>query len=112
MQEYAIEKKTKIALDRKFREYNKIIESVFSNYHKHEERYQSNYDSTVYRLSGLLDLYEKDKRLSIIFSIIHMHINRIFIIDGRKKEFVIYYLLNKYYTSYRARNGKTERGVL
>lgn len=111
MREYAIGKKTKIALDLKFREYKKTIETVLFNYHQHERRYRSYYDSTVYKLSGLLDLYEKEKRLSVIFSIIHMHINRIFVIDGRKKELVLYYLLNKYYTSYCAKNGKIEQEV-
>ncbi|PWK70837.1 thiopeptide-type bacteriocin biosynthesis protein [Mucilaginibacter oryzae] len=43
-------------------------------------------------------------RLSLFTDIIHMHLNRLFMEEQRRQEFVIYYLLEKYYTMMLSRN--------
>jgi len=44
--------------------------------------------------------------LKLVADLIHMHLNRLFNEKQRKQEFIIYYLLYKYYISIEARKCK------
>lgn len=86
-------------LNDKFRNNSILIDSIISN------QYQNICD-----MSFSLDAYSNEIREEIkkivdpaldqlVFSIIHMSMNRLFISNNRANELVIYYLLSKYYKS-------------
>ncbi len=52
--------------------------------------------------------FESEKLMLLIADIIHMHLNRLFNERQRKHEFVIYYMLHKYYLSSEARRSKKQ----
>jgi thiopeptide-type bacteriocin biosynthesis protein len=100
-------RKLKIELDRKYRELQKSLKQVAD-------------DDGFYRAAGLLKSGRQFMRSlttlasgmktgegetdNYLRSIIHMHLNRLFINDARKQEMITYYLLYKFLLSERARD--------
>ena len=114
-QEFNINKSLRKQLDKKFREKRPIIENILKE-EGNEYDYLKPVFQHIYKKSKLskpiikkiINLKEKNQ-LEIQFnnllaSYSHMLINRIFLVKPRLNEFVIYYLLHKYYKSEIARN--------
>lgn len=112
--EFGLNKILKKQLDNKFRENRSVLESIFRN-----EGNEYNYlkpvlqhintksDNSKPIIKKILDI-KKGNKLEVEFnnlmsSYSHMLINRIFLANPRLNEFVIYYLLHKYYKSEIAR---------
>lgn len=107
--EFNLYKPDTLALDKKYRYYTDTINKVFQENNDSLdidnilEEYFS-HPSLIENISGI-----KSKNYSInylnelVISLIHMSINRIFLLNQRKTELVIYYYLSKYYKSQVAR---------
>ena len=52
-----------------------------------------------------------DKLMKLVGDVIHMHLNRLFNEKQRNHEFIIYYLLHKYYLSLEARKEKEKESL-
>lgn len=113
--EFNFNKNLKKQLDNKFRENRTTLESILKN-----EGDEYNFLKPVLQhintksnnskpiVKKILDI-KKQNKLKIEFhnlmsSYSHMLINRIFLVNPRLNEYVIYYLLHKYYKSEIARN--------
>lgn len=111
--EFGIQKPARLVMDKKYRNLSKKLDSVF-----YTEDYSDDYRLIINdvkafdKSSGplvkeILKRYtvkNLDVRLeSLISSIIHMHINRIFRTQQRKYELLIYHILLKFHTSRLAR---------
>jgi thiopeptide-type bacteriocin biosynthesis protein len=110
-QEFGDNKQLKFQLDSKYREHS----AFFGNINQSK--------STVIQLAGVreFDTYLKalkalkakvqnsgpEKLMTLAGDIIHMQLNRLFNDRQRNHEFIIYYLLHKYYLSVEARKGKS-----
>lgn len=102
--EVGFDKNMKLALDNKYRMETSRIHSCLNEeslQNKHTFHFPID-EIAVIIIS--LDR-EKDPRIAtgVIASIIHMHFNRLFRSKQRSYEFVIYYLLKKYYSSLTAK---------
>ena len=120
--EFAIDKNLRKQLDKKFREKRPIIENILK-----EEGEEYEYLKPVFRyiykksknskpaVKKIISLKEKNKLEvpynDLLASYSHMLINKIFLIKPRLNEFVIYYLLSKYYNSEIARNKANKNQV-
>lgn len=113
--EFGIDKNLRKQLDKKFREKRPIIENILK-----EEGEEYEYLEPVFRhiykksenskpiVKKIISIKEKNELEvpynDLLASYSHMLINKIFLIKPRLNEFVIYYLLHKYYKSEIARN--------
>ncbi|SHF77823.1 thiopeptide-type bacteriocin biosynthesis protein [Pedobacter caeni] len=112
-EDYQLDKSTKIALDIKYRKYESdITKALTSPESLLIENYAKNIKEPCFKLNGLIDFYDKGSRASILASIIHMHFNRLLISDQRIKEFIIYYFMEKAYSSISARKKIHERQTI
>lgn len=96
--------KLHVALDKKYRQLSAPIQAAFQ-------------DSAVYKKYGMgmvvrrfnsaVSMMAQNNRATdkdvLLASMIHMHLNRIFIDDSRKQEMMVYYLLYKFLLSERGR---------
>ncbi len=108
--EFEDSKQVKIQLDNKYREY-----SWFINHLEHNQEAvidiagKKEFNSYLKGLTSL-KLNAKDllpgSMVKLVADLIHMHLNRLFNEKQRKHEFIIYYLLYKYYSSLEARKEK------
>lgn len=101
------EKMLRVGLDKKYRELGTGIRQVL-------------HDPDFYRTAGLLKVSRRFRKSlnavahsiqtqaaekeHFLRSIIHMHLNRLFVADARKQEMIIYYLLHKFLLSEKGRN--------
>ncbi len=104
-------------LNRKYRSHRNEINQLFESKHPIriqilpilQER-QKKLDSTLKKWLNYFDVKdEKNRKLGfdlILPSLLHMHLNRLFKNQQLYNEFVIYYLLDKHYTSFIARRKK------
>ncbi|HKR07275.1 MAG TPA: thiopeptide-type bacteriocin biosynthesis protein, partial [Bacteroidia bacterium] len=110
--EFRIDKNLKIQLDDKYRKLRKKIEDFFNDKTLEEnlpEVYslliekRSQLMPIIYKISGLFDSKTGSKKIEeVIFSYIHMSMNRLFSSKQRVSEMLIYYLVHKHYGSQRA----------
>jgi len=111
--EFEDSKQVKFQLDTKYREYSLFINNLQTN------------RNAVIELAGKREFNVFEKELTelkvnfvwnlqndlpkLLGDLVHMHLNRLFNEKQRKHEFIIYYLLYKYYQSLEARR---EKGLL
>lgn len=95
-------------LDLRYREYRASIEAVLSRVdYMAGLRLQGRYISFIRSIKRLFQsIGSRDDPAYLLRSCLHMHLNRIFPVQGRKQEMVVYYLLYKWQRSVIARNGK------
>jgi thiopeptide-type bacteriocin biosynthesis protein len=98
--EYCREKSVRVELDQKYREIKKIFSSIgdgvgYLKKMKLTGRQQAFIEAfrTILRKSSRFDAI---RRQTLITDLIHMHLNRVFSIEPRKQEFVLYYFFHKY----------------
>lgn len=111
--EFGIKKPAKVTMDKKYRKLTGQIEYVFyenkaENKYEYISRIVSSYEeNSKYLVSQLLNMESKDALKvtlnSLVSSIIHMHVNRMFRTQQRKYELLLYYLLFKFNKSRIAR---------
>ena len=118
--EFSVNKQFKKQLDMKFRSLRPILNSLLSDKKKGLKYLNSLYNLILLKsentkdiISSILELNAKNKQdvpiNKFIISQSHMMLNRIFIVKPRQNEFVIYYLLYKFYKSENARYKNTDR---
>lgn len=97
------EKTLRRALNDKFRECRVHIKEVIhrSNFDSFTDIYEcinkrSNHNKDLLKNN---DLLLKNEKMKLINSYIHMNLNRYFLVNQRRHELCLYYLLNKYYES-------------
>jgi thiopeptide-type bacteriocin biosynthesis protein len=99
--EFKAQKVTREYLKEKFREHNKKIEIKLSESSTYpEENYLDKLRSSVLFIADKFK--ESNAHIpfeSLLYSIFHMHFNRIFLTKSRSNEFVLYYLMGAYYNS-------------
>ena len=109
MAELGFEKQLRDDLNRKYREHQRGIRELISEgYGILSAAEKSRFGSFERNLCSLNEeLFSDEPLLKAKFAsdILHMHMNRIFSTEQRKKELVIYYLCLRYYLSEHARNG-------
>lgn len=111
--EHGGQKALKVSLNIKFRKLKKQLETVLGNHNINEDYYPiiklMNKRSLLNKplVKNLLSLQQK-KQLQVhindlIFSLLHMNLNRLFMGRNRTNEFVVYELLSRYYKGQLAR---------
>ena len=108
--EFEDSKQVKIQMDNKYREYSAFI----NNMEIYEPRIIkiigkkefNGFSTSINCLQQNTSHLSKQQFNKLIADVMHMHLNRIFNEKQRKQEFIIYYLLNKYYSSLKARQSK------
>lgn len=109
--EFDDSKQLKVQMDSKYREYA----AVFNNLQKIRPAVvsvagKSQFENYTYVLNTLHTVYPGIRHgtlTRLAGDLIHMHLNRLFSDRQRGHEFVIYYLLQKYYASVEARRNKS-----
>ncbi len=111
--EFEDSKQVKLQLDNKYREYSYFINSTNMNkmliIRVAGKKEFNAYLKTLSLLKANVAHLLPGKLIKLIADIVHMHLNRLFNEKQRKQEFIIYYLLYKYYLSLEARK---EKGAL
>ena len=108
--EFDDSKQVKMQLDSKYRDYSTFI----NNMNKNQSQIiaiagKKEYNAYLKALSLLktnAQLFFPGKLMKLAADVIHMHLNRLFNEKQRSHEFIIYYLLYKYYLSVKARKEK------
>lgn len=91
-------------LNNKYRNKAKLIAATLEETHQQAWFLELNYYlEQIGFFTNRINQIHVDKRFSLLSSVIHMHINRMFRTSSRVNECVIYYLLLKYYKSRNAR---------
>jgi thiopeptide-type bacteriocin biosynthesis protein len=108
--EFDDSKQVKLQLDNKYREYsgffNNMARSKPSIILLAGKKEFDNYIKDLTLLKSNAQAVLPVKLMSLAADLIHMHLNRLFNDKQRNHEFIIYYLLYKYYLSTEARKGK------
>lgn len=108
--EFDDSKQVKFQLDNKYREYSFFINNMQVNTSVISvitgKKEFNNYLKTLQLLKLNAAHLTTEKLLKLVADLMHMHLNRLFNEKQRKQEFIIYYLLYKYYISIEARKGK------
>jgi thiopeptide-type bacteriocin biosynthesis protein len=108
--EFEDSKQVKFQLDNKYREYSYFINSTNMNNvlitRVAGKKEFNAYLKTLSLLKANVAHLSPGKLIKLIADIAHMHLNRLFNEKQRKQEFIIYYLLYKYYLSLEARKEK------
>ena len=108
--EFEDSKQVKMQLDNKYREYSMFINNMNKNQSEITEiagkKEYNSYLKTLGLLKTNAQLFFPGKLMKLAADIIHMHLNRLFNEKQRSHEFIIYYLLYKYYLSVKARKEK------
>ncbi|HEV7780889.1 MAG TPA: thiopeptide-type bacteriocin biosynthesis protein [Chitinophagaceae bacterium] len=109
LNEFSENKITSTELKQRYRTNSQAIEKMIT---QKEHITVPNIDALQTTIARLLDL-EHQEQLEVtfdqfLFSIVHMHYNRLFRIKQRSHEFVIYYMMSNYYKSSVIREAKKE----
>ncbi len=108
--EFDDSKQLKFQLDNKYREYagffNGIQKSKSIIIRLAGKKQFENYLNSLRLLKDVAVKNQSGAPVKLAGDLIHMHLNRLFSDKQRNHEFIIYYLLNKYYISVEARRGK------
>lgn len=110
--EHGASKELKISLDEKFRSLKYDLENLF-NEHTEDQyindlksdvlEYKQNLKELFTSLNILLNQKEEKFKMNVYSSIIHMHLNRLFVSKQRTNEFVLYFLLARQFKSIKGR---------
>ncbi|SDS98911.1 thiopeptide-type bacteriocin biosynthesis domain-containing protein [Mucilaginibacter mallensis] len=108
--EFDDSKQVKFQLDNKYREHSFFINNMEANREAiiviTGKKEFNNYLKALELLRSNTGQLTDEKLTKLVADLIHMHLNRLFNEKQRKQEFIIYYLLYKYYLSVEARKGK------
>ncbi|QKJ28328.1 lantibiotic dehydratase [Mucilaginibacter mali] len=98
------DEKIAFELDKKYRELSKNINTALRDAAFYSKlNMKTSPGEFINAASALAATVKPEHYKSFLASIIHMHLNRIFIDDSRKQEMIIYYFLHKYLVSDMAR---------
>lgn len=98
MYEFDFTKNTRNVLALKFKAYEELIANSFKYiYNPDFEELKVSLSPLCEELKKLEEFGVSHRKFTIVSSLLHMNFNRIFVSDGRIKEAIIYYLLDKYY---------------
>jgi thiopeptide-type bacteriocin biosynthesis protein len=108
--EFEDSKQVKFQMDTKYREYSWFINNMNTNKKliagiAGKKEFNSYLKALSLLKANSLWLLP-DKLMKLVGDVIHMHLNRLFNEKQRNHEFIIYYLLHKYYLSLEARKEK------
>ncbi|WP_259068124.1 lantibiotic dehydratase [Mucilaginibacter sp. X4EP1] len=108
--EFESSKQVKFQLDTKYREYSLFINNLQTNRSAiidlAGKREFAVFEKELTELKLNFAWHLQNDLLKLLGDLIHMHLNRLFNEKQRKHEFIIYYLLYKYYQSLEARREK------
>lgn len=110
--EYDLSKSSVKSLNDKYREFSREIENILSlNLDQLNLRIPTSIDNNFQEAVNNILNRNKNKDLNpsfsnLLSSLVHMHLNRLFKTRQRMNEFVLCYLMNKYYKSLAAREIK------
>ncbi len=108
--EFDDSKQLKFQLDNKYREYagffNSIEKKGPSIINMAGKKQFENYVNALQRLKSVMQSSTAMGTKKLAGDLVHMHLNRLFTDKQRNHEFIIYYLLYKYYVSAEARRTK------
>lgn len=106
--EHGSEKQLREDLNKKYREHQRMIRQLITrgaDFMNHAERGKLDYfEQDLRLLNEELNIDELLVKAKLASDLLHMHMNRIFSAEQRKKELVIYYLCLRHYLSEQARN--------
>lgn len=95
---YNFDKKTKAILKDRFTCYYALFNQLLLDQKSLPYlRYRETLSNSFEKLKGLMHLFIGASMQTILPSIFHMEFNRIFISNGKEKEAILYYLLDRYY---------------
>ena len=112
-EEFGLQKESKLQLDKNYRSIRPKIEHLLSDHVPQEELPITLAQSdTFYQAASTLMHLQKEGQLEVpvntlISSLVHMSLNRLFPASQRLHEFSVYYYLKKYYASLLARKKRT-----
>ena len=115
--EFKIEDNQKYRLDTKFREFRKrqnelvLTQSDLIDKICYGKENEDLIDSVAH-IKSCIQKRPADMQLKWLSDIIHMHLNRLFIEDSRRQEYIIYFLLMKFEKAEFARNKAAGKGVI
>lgn len=102
------EKQLRDDLNRKYREHQQIIWSFMTEgksfFGKEESFRMKIFKRDLSSLRNVINTLKPEVIKKYIADMLHMHMNRVFSAEQRKRELVIYYLCLRYYLSLKARN--------
>ncbi|HZY37067.1 MAG TPA: lantibiotic dehydratase [Mucilaginibacter sp.] len=108
--EFDDSKQVKFQLDNKYREYAGFFNSIYRSkpaiVKLAGKKQFGKYISALQLLKSAACDCPEATTMKLAGDLIHMHLNRLFSDKQRNHEYIIYYLLYKYYTSAEARRGK------
>lgn len=108
--EFEDSKQVKLQMDTKYREYSAFINNM--QMHKPNiadvggKKEFNAFIKELYVLKSRCKWLMMEKQMKFAADMVHMHLNRVFSNSQRKHEFIIYYMLGKYYVSLAAREQK------
>lgn len=115
MAEHGFEKQLREDLNKKYREHQRMIRQLkvegpcfLSSADKSK---WGSFKQNLSLLNEELNRTEYSRKAKLASDLLHMHMNRIFSAEQRKKELVIYYLCLRHYLSEQARNGIRADGM-
>jgi thiopeptide-type bacteriocin biosynthesis protein len=95
---FNFDKKTKAILKDRFTSYYSQFDQILLDQKSLPYlHYRDSLSNCFEKLNGLMHLFTGASMLTILPSILHMEFNRIFISNGKEKEAILYYLLDRYY---------------
>jgi len=108
--EFDDSKQVKLQLDGKYREYSGFINNMHLNkaaiVHMAGKKEYNSFIKALKLLKSNAAALPAGKLMKFAADLVHMHLNRLFNDRQRNHEFIIYYLLYKYYLSVQARREK------
>lgn len=115
MREHGDEKSLRDDLNKKYREHQREVYELMSvgqGFLTAAERSKfRSFEKNLNSLNLQFDENEFSRKVKFASDLLHMHMNRIFSKEQRKKELVIYYLCLRYYLSEQARNNIRSGGM-
>jgi thiopeptide-type bacteriocin biosynthesis protein len=115
MSEHGHEKLLRDDLNKKYREHQREVRELMSvgqGFLTAAERNKfRTFEKNLCSLNAEFDENEFSRKAKFASDLLHMHMNRIFSTEQRKKELVIYYLCLRYYLSEQARNWIRSNGM-
>jgi len=111
LREFAADQQLKIDLDRKYRDMKTAISNLFEE-PVFNERLTALLDSLCAALALIREQARENsltEQRALLADLVHMHLNRIFMVKQRQQELLVYYLLQKYWASVTARQTQSRQ---
>lgn len=101
LEEFSVSKETRLSMDIKYRSYRDDMNRVADDGCSFQgtKRQMTAFLSALEKLQTAAGQLSWQRRYKLCSDLMHMHLNRLFSSEQRKKEMIIYYFLSKFYKS-------------